>query len=83
MTSSNEPKQELIFFRNYFSPKFFHLAFSFNKDTINNENTAPIEVPEIMSAEQRCFRNLTFFSADSENMENLSADQRRFRADQL
>ena len=38
-------------------------------------NTTRVEVPEIISAEQRCFRDLTFFSADSENMKNVSADQ--------
>ena len=33
------------------------------------------ESPEISNAEQRCFRDLTFFSADSENIKNISADQ--------
>ena len=42
-----------------------------------------VEVPEVISAEQRCFIVLTFFSADSENMINISADQLCFRADQL
>ena len=42
-----------------------------------------VEVPEVISAEQRCFIVLTFFSADSENMINISADQLCFRAGQL
>ena len=42
-----------------------------------------VEVPEVISAEQCCFIVLTFFSADSENMKNISADQLCFRADQL
>ena len=42
-----------------------------------------VEDPEVISAEQRCFIVLTFFSADSENMINISADQLCFRADQL
>ena len=42
-----------------------------------------VEVAEVISAEQRCFIVLTFFSADSENMINISADQLYFRADQL
>ena len=42
-----------------------------------------VEVPEVISAEQRCFIVLTFFSADSENTINISADQLCFRADQL
>ena len=42
-----------------------------------------VEVPEVISAEQRCFIVFTFFSADSENMINNSADQLCFRADQL
>ena len=33
-----------------------------------------VEVLEIISAEHRCFRDSTFFSSDSENMENISAD---------
>ena len=31
-----------------------------------------VEDPEIISAKQRCFRDLTFFSADSENMKDIS-----------
>ena len=42
-----------------------------------------VEVPEIFSAEQRCFRDLTFFSTDSESMKNISTYQLCFRADQL
>ena len=42
-----------------------------------------VEVPDVISAEQRSFIVLTFFSADSENMINISADQLCFRADQL
>ena len=42
-----------------------------------------VEVPEIISAEQRCFIVLTFFSADSEDMKKISADQLFFGADQL
>ena len=34
-----------------------------------------VEVPETISAERRCFKVLTFFNADSENMKNISADQ--------
>ena len=34
---------------------------------------SPVEVPQIISAEQRCFRDMTFFSADSGNIENISA----------
>ena len=45
--------------------------------------TSRVEVPEIISAEQRCFIVLTFFSADSEEMKNISADQLCFSADQL
>ena len=45
--------------------------------------TTRVEIPEVISAEQRCFRVLTFFSADSENMINISAVQLCFRADQL
>ena len=45
--------------------------------------TTRVEVPEINSAEQRCFIVLTFFSADSEEMKNISADQLCFSADQL
>ena len=41
------------------------------------------EVPETINAEQRLFIVLTFFSADSENMKNISSDQLCFRADQL
>ena len=39
--------------------------------------------PEIIGAEQRCFRDLTFFSAESENMKNISAVRCCFRTDQL
>ena len=39
------------------------------------EKITRVEVPEVISAEQRCFIVLTFFSADSENMKNISADQ--------
>ena len=39
--------------------------------------------PDVISAEQRCSIVLTFFSADSENTINISADQLCFRADQL
>ena len=42
-----------------------------------------VEVPEVISAEQRCFIVFTFFNADSENMINISADKLCFRADQL
>ena len=35
---------------------------------------ARVEVAEVISAEQRCFIVLTFLSADSENMKNISAD---------
>ena len=41
-----------------------------------------VEVSEVISAE-RCFTNLTFFSADSENIKIISTDQGRFRADLL
>ena len=34
-----------------------------------------IEIPEIISAEQHCFRFLTFFSADSEKMKKINDDQ--------
>ena len=34
-----------------------------------------VEAPEVISAEERCFIVLTFFSADSENMINISAVQ--------
>ena len=34
-----------------------------------------VEVPEIIGAEKRSFRVLTFFSADSENLKNIIADQ--------
>ena len=30
-----------------------------------------VEVPQIISAHQRCFRDLTFFRADSEDMKNI------------
>ena len=33
-----------------------------------------VEVPEITNSEQRCFRELTFFSADSLNMKRTSAN---------
>ena len=56
-------------------------------------HTTRIEVPEIISAEQHCFRDLTFFSADSENMktsalinsasEEISAVQRFSGNEQL
>ena len=36
-------------------------------------NLSRVEVWEVISAEQRCFIVLTFFSADSENMINISA----------
>ena len=42
-----------------------------------------VEVPQVISAEQSCFIVLTFFSADSENVINISADQLCFKADQL
>ena len=42
-----------------------------------------VEVPEIISAEKRCFRVLTFLSADLENMRNISADQFCIGADEL
>ena len=41
-----------------------------------------VEVPEIISCEHSCFRDLTFFSADSEKMKNISADQLCFIAEQ-
>ena len=57
------------------------------------ESVTRAEVPEVISAEQRCFIVLAFFSADSENMINISADSENminisadqlcFRADQL
>ena len=34
-----------------------------------------VEVPEIVRAEQHCFRDLTFFRTESEHMKNISADQ--------
>ena len=46
-------------------------------------STPRVEIPEMISSEQRFFRDLTFFSADSENMKNINADQHCFRADQL
>ena len=39
--------------------------------------------PEIISAEQRCFRDLTFFSADSKNMKNIRGNQCCIRSDQF
>ena len=56
----------------YDHPMFF-IFFHYNR----------VEVPEIISAEQRCFIDLTLFSADSENMKNISANQLCFGADQL
>ena len=50
---------------------------------VSTEMPTRDEVPEVISAEHRCFIVLTFFSADSENMKNISADQLCFRADQL
>ena len=44
---------------------------------------ARVEVPEIISAEQRCCIVMTFFSADSEDMKKISADQLCFSTDQL
>ena len=41
---------------------------------------ARVEVPEIISAEQRYFRDLAFFSADLEDMINIGAEQLCFRA---
>ena len=41
------------------------------------------KVPEIISAEQPCLRDLTFFSTLSEKMKSISAEQCCFRADQL
>ena len=47
-------------------------------------NASRVQVPpEAMSAEQRRFRSLAFFRADSEDIENISANQRFFGADQL
>ena len=37
--------------------------------------SARVEVPEVISAEQRCFRDLTFFRADSEEMKKIRGDQ--------
>ena len=34
-----------------------------------------VEVPEMISAEQRCFRAFASFRADSEHMKIISADQ--------
>ena len=31
-------------------------------------------VPEMITADQHCFRDLMFFSVDTENMENISAN---------
>ena len=42
-----------------------------------------VEVPVIFSSEQRCFRVLTIFSAETGNIKNISADQLCFRADQF
>ena len=46
-----------------------------------------VGIPEIISAEQRCFRDLAFFNADSENMKKTSAlisgEQRCFTENQL
>ena len=57
--------------------------FNFNRVGTLKLTTSRVEVPEVISAEQRCFIVLTFFSADSENMINISADQLCFRAEQL
>ena len=38
--------------------------------------TTRVEIPQTISAERRCFIVLTFFSADSEKMKNISAEQR-------
>ena len=42
-----------------------------------------VELPVIFSAEQCCFKDSTFFGADSENMKDISAYQLCLRADQL
>ena len=42
-----------------------------------------IEVPKIISTEQSGFRELTFFSADSENIKKISEDQFCLRADKV
>ena len=42
-------------------------------------NASRDPVPETMSTEQRCFTDLTFFRADSANIENIKADQHFFR----
>ena len=44
---------------------------------------ARVDVPETISAEQRYFRDLKVFSADAENMKNISTDYLCFIADQL
>ena len=54
-----------------------------SKQTGICNNFTRIEIPEVISAEQHCFIVSTFFSADSEKMINISADQLCFRADQL
>ena len=63
----------------FFRILFVNFPLWFNPPTHYNR----IEVPEITSAEQPCFRVLTFFSADSENTQNTSADQWCFRSDQF
>ena len=47
----------------------FFEFFSFKVDL--ETNVTWVEVPEIISAEQRCFRYLKFFSTDSENMTQM------------
>ena len=62
----------------------FSTAHRWQTDELaERQNSTRVEVPEIISAEQRCFIVLTFFSADSEDMKKISADQLCFSADQL
>ena len=62
---------------------FLHFFFLQCYFTRLNKFNSRVEIPEIISAEQRCFIVLTFFSADSEHMKKISADQLCFSADQL
>ena len=53
------------------------------QNTINMNHPERVEVPEIINSEQCCCRDLTFFSADSENMRNISRDQYCFTRNQI
>ena len=58
------------------------IPLNFN-DTSKIIQLSRVEVPKLISSEQRYFRVLRFLNADSENMKNISTDQLCLRADQL